>query len=67
MRKLIIAIVALAFVASPAPAQDKQGGTTGPAAQSDTMSKGTSKGTMSKKSSKTSTKSAKKTGAETKQ
>jgi pentapeptide MXKDX repeat protein len=68
MRKLIIATTALAFIVSPALAQDKQGGTTGPAAQSDTMSKGAmSKDKMSKKSSKKSAKSAKKTGDETKQ
>jgi hypothetical protein len=45
MRKLILAAASLAFISStalaPALAQDKAGGTTGPAAQSgDNMSKG---------------------------
>lgn len=58
MRELIIAAAALAFVASPAFAQDKAGDKSGaPAASSDTMSKDTMKKTTKKKS-------AKKTGAD---
>jgi hypothetical protein len=62
MRKLIIATAALAFLAatsfSTAFAQDKAGGTTGPAAQSgDTMSKGGDK--MSMKKTKKTKKSSK--------
>jgi predicted outer membrane protein len=64
MRKLILAATALAFLSSTAYAQtsDKTGGTTGPAAQSDTMSKSdTSKSKMAAKKKKTK-KSAKKSG-----
>jgi pentapeptide MXKDX repeat protein len=57
MRKLIIATAALAFIASPAFAQDKAGDKSGTAAtSSDTMSKDTMKKTKTKKAS------AKKTG-----
>jgi predicted outer membrane protein len=66
MRKLILAATALAFLSSTAYAQtsDKSGGTTGPAAQSDTMSKSdTSKSKMAAK--KKTKKSAKKSGADT--
>jgi pentapeptide MXKDX repeat protein len=54
MRKLIIATAALAFIASPAFAQDKAGDKSGTAAtSSDTMSKDTmKKKTKSKKSAK---------------
>jgi hypothetical protein len=65
MRKLIVAITAIAFVSAlsaPVLAQDKAGGSTAPAAQSgDTMSKGEGM-KMSKKTSKKSKKSAKKSG-----
>jgi pentapeptide MXKDX repeat protein len=58
MRKLIIATAALAFIASPAFAQDKAGDKSGTAAtSSDTMSKDTMK-----KTTKTKKASAKKTG-----
>jgi hypothetical protein len=63
MQKLILAATALAFLSSTAYAQtsDKSGGTTGPAAQSDTMSKSdTSKSKMAAK--KKTKKSAKKSG-----
>jgi predicted outer membrane protein len=66
MRKLILAATALAFLASTASAQtsDKTGGTTGPAAQSDNMSKGEmSKNKMAPK--KKAKKSAKKSGEDT--
>ena len=69
MRKLILAATALAFVSSTAVsstafAQDKAGGTTGPAAQSgDNMSKGdASKDKMAPK--KTAKKSAKESAKE---
>jgi pentapeptide MXKDX repeat protein len=54
MRKLIIATATLAFIASPAFAQDKAGDKSGTAAtSSDTMSKDTmKKKTKSKKSAK---------------
>jgi hypothetical protein len=66
MRKLIIAATALAFLSSAASAQtpDKAGGTTGPAAQSDSMSKGeASKDKMAPK--KTAKKSSKKSSSKT--
>ena len=52
MRKLIIATAALAFIASPAFAQDKAGDKSAPSASSDTMSKDTMKKTTKKKSAK---------------
>jgi hypothetical protein len=59
MRKLIVATVALAFLASPVLAQDKSGTSTAPAAKSDTMSKGemskSKKKSKSRKSMKKST------------
>ena len=64
MRKLILAITALAFVcglSAPVLAQDKAGGSTGAAAQSGDMTKGDDM-KMSKKTSKKSKKSAKKGG-----
>jgi hypothetical protein len=72
MRKLILATTALALLASGALAQtsDKAGGTTAPAAQSDTMSKGEmSKDKMApkKKATKSAKKSTKSTGDATKQ
>ena len=59
MRKLIIAAAALAFISSPALAQDKAGSTTAPAATSgdtSTMSKDTMKKTKKTKSKKAATK-----------
>jgi hypothetical protein len=66
MRKLILAATALAFLTSTASAQtsDKAGGTTGPAAQSDKMSKSDmSKDKMAPKKAKKSAK--KKSGEDT--
>jgi hypothetical protein len=64
MRKLILAATALAFVSSTVSAQtpDKAGGTTGPAAQSDTMSKGEATKMAPKKAKKSAKTSAKKPG-----
>jgi predicted outer membrane protein len=65
MRKLILAATALAFISSTVSAQtpDKAGGTTGPAAQSDTMSKGeATKMAPKKKAKKSAKKPAKQSG-----